>query len=81
MIVFAGICFVKVLPAVMNKGLAWMGGISAALFVCHPITRKVFIPISRQGDMYTGLLLYIVSSIVLAVVVSMLIKRFPNPKS
>ena len=81
MIVFAGICFVKVLPAVMNKGLAWMGGISAALFVCHPITRKVFFPISRQGDMYTGLLLYIVSSIVLAVVVSLLIKRFPNPKA
>ena len=33
----------------VNRILEWMGGISAALFVCHPITRKIFIPISRQG--------------------------------
>ena len=62
------------------KTLEWMGGISAALFVCHPITRKIFIPISRHGDMYAGLLLYIVSSICLAWLFSQLMKKIPNPK-
>ncbi len=62
------------------KVLEWMGTISAALFVCHPITRKIFIPISRHGDMYAGLLLYIVSSICLAWLFSQLMKKIPNPK-
>ena len=60
--------------------LDWMGGISAALFVCHPITRKIFIPISRWGDMYAGLLLYIISSICLAWLFSELMKKIPSPK-
>ena len=64
----------------VNKALEWMGSISAALFVCHPITRKIFIPISRQGDMYAGLLLYIISSICLAWLFSQLMKKIPNPK-
>ena len=62
------------------KVLEWMGGISAALFVCHPITRKIFIPISRWGDTYAGLLLYIVSSICLAWLFTQLMKKIPNPK-
>ena len=62
------------------KALEWMGSISAALFVCHPITRKIFIPISRHGDIYAGLLLYIVSSICLAWLFSQLMKKIPNPK-
>ena len=56
----------KLMPARINKCMAWMGAISAALFVLHPITRKIFIPISRHGDVYTGLLLYIVASVALA---------------
>ncbi len=62
------------------KALEWMGSISAALFVCHPITRKIFIPVSRRGDIYTGLLLYIVSSVCLAWLFSQLMKKIPNPK-
>ncbi len=64
----------------LYKVLEWMGGISAALFVCHPITRKIFIPISRGGDIYAGLLLYIVSSICLAWLFSVLMKKIPNPR-
>lgn len=60
--------------------LEWVGTISAALFVCHPITRKIFIPISREGDIYTGLLLYIVASVCLAWLFKEVIKRIPSPK-
>ena len=57
---------VMALPPRSLAPLVWTGGISAALFVVHPVTRKIFIPISRQGDYYTGLLLYAVASIVAA---------------
>ena len=57
---------VKVLPSWLQRPLEWMGVVSAALFVCHPIARKIIIPISRQGDVYCGLLLYIVASLCLA---------------
>lgn len=84
------ICLLSVLVAKVLSGvnwlsgvykiLEWMGTISAALFVCHPITRKIFIPISRWGDMYAGLLLYIVSSICLAWLFTQLMKKIPSPK-
>ena len=60
------VALVKVLPAWMEPSLGWMGTVSAALFVCHPIARKIIIPISRQGEVYCGLLLYILASFCLA---------------
>ena len=60
------VAFVKLLPQRLTDALAWVGGISAALFVLHPITRKIFIPVSRHGDVYTGLLLYVVASVAIA---------------
>ncbi len=62
------------------RALCWMGGISAALFVTHPVTRKLIIPISRYGQPYLGLLLYIVASVALAWVADKLIRRIPLPK-
>ena len=62
----AGFCLVKVTPQWLLQPLVWTGSISAALFVLHPITRKILIPISRHDGLYTGLALYVVASIVLA---------------
>ena len=60
--------------------LSWVGSISAALFVCHPITRKIFIPISKAGDYWTGLLLYTIASLCLAWLFKELMKKIPSPK-
>lgn len=60
--------------------LGWLGNISAALFVIHPAIRKVFIPISRQGDVYTGLLLYVIASLGAAWLIMKLMRHIPNPK-
>lgn len=83
----ASICLVKwltslpgELPRATLGALEWMGSISAALFVCHPITRKILIPISRQGDIYAGLMLYIVASLCVAWLFRELMKRIPNPQ-
>lgn len=59
---------VKILPEVIIRPMDWVGVISAAIFVTHPIARKIIIPISRHGDLYTGLLIYIIVAIVLAVI-------------
>ena len=63
----------------LMRPLDWIGALSAALFVCHPITRKIFIPLSRQGDVYAGLLLYVVASICLAWLFRELMHRVPKP--
>lgn len=60
--------------------LEWVGALSAALFVCHPITRKIFIPISRGGDLYTGLLLYVAASLCVAWLFRLLMTKIPNPR-
>lgn len=68
------VALVKVITAAGQKPVigslaaffGWMGTISSALFVSHPITRKIFIPISRDGDVYAGLILYITASLLIA---------------
>lgn len=76
MVCVFSIALVKITPQSLNELLVWVGGISSAMFVCHPITRKIFIPISRHGDIYTGLLMYVVATIVL----SMIFKRLMDSR-
>lgn len=77
-IVLLNVGFVKLLPQWCLKAFSWVGGISAAIFVCHPITRKIFIPISRHGDLLDGLAIYIVATIVLAMIFNAIIKKLSN---
>ena len=72
-VVVAHVAFIKMLSAIpaadiLVRVMAWVGGISAAIFVCHPITRKIFIPISRSGDILGGLTMYITATILLAMI-------------
>ena len=77
-IVLLNVGFVKLLPQWCLKAFSWVGGISAAIFVCHPITRKIFIPISRHGDLLDGLAIYIVATIVLAMIFNAIIEKLSN---
>lgn len=78
-----GVALVKIITAGGQKPVigslaaffGWMGTISSALFVSHPITRKIFIPISRDGDVYAGLILYITASLLIAVMWQVLQKK------
>lgn len=88
MVCVAAIYFVKLfkvfahVPAMgaVFRRMEWVGKISAALFVIHPVVRKVFIPISREGDIYAGLLLYCLVSLGAAWLLNELMKKIPNPK-
>ena len=74
----AAFAMAKVLPECLSRCCEWLGGISAALFVVHPIIRKVFIPVSEDGEVYTGLLLYIVACIVVATLWHRLARQNPR---
>lgn len=74
-IVALNVAFVKLLPAAGIRLLHWLGVLSSAIFVCHPITRKIFIPISRGGDVMDGLVLYIVTTLMLAMVFKLIIQK------
>ena len=64
----------------LMERLVWMGEISAALFVIHPVLRKVFIPISRHGDIYTGLLLYAIAAIGAAWLIRLVMTKIAKPQ-
>lgn len=88
LVCYASVYFIKtvsILPlpwlrARIGYVLGWLGNVSAALFVIHPAIRKVFITVSRQGDIYTGLLLYAIASLGAAWLVMKLMRHIPNPK-
>lgn len=74
-VIVASVAFVKALPAAVMPAFTWIGGVSAAMFVCHPITRKIFIETSLHRDVYAGLLLYIVSTVAVSWLFSKLLAK------
>lgn len=75
LVVISSICIVKLIPDSISVPLVWLGGLSSYIFICHPITRKVLIPISHRGDIFAGLALYAVATIMLAIVFRQLMNR------
>lgn len=65
------VAVVKALPKAALTPLVWTGGISVTVFVIHPVFRKIFIPISHHGNIYDGLLLYIMVTLT----ISWMVKR------
>jgi len=80
LVVVAGsIALVKALPPQALHGLAMVGSLSAAMFVAHPIARKLFITVAWKGDIYDGLALYLLATVGLAWAVRQVISRLPAP--
>ncbi len=79
-IIMGTIALVKLMPECVLKLFVWFGGISAAMFVAHPIVRKLFITVAWKQDIYDGLMLYVVVTIALSWAVKQIIDRIPSPK-
>lgn len=79
-IIVGTIALVKALPQLVLQVLVWFGAISAAMFVAHPIARKLFITVAWRQDIYDGLMLYVVVTIALSWAVKQIIDRIPSPK-
>lgn len=80
LIVWGTIPLVKLMPERVLSLFVWLGTISAAIFVTHPLVRKVFVRPYIQDDLYAGLLLYIVATLFLSWFVKKIIDQLPSPK-
>ena len=80
LIIIGTIALVKVMPKWMLSIITWIGSISAAMFVAHPIARKLFITVAWKQDIYDGLMLYVIATIALSWAVKQIIDRIPSPK-
>ena len=80
LIIIGTIALVKVMPKKVLSLFVWFGGISAAMFVAHPIARKLFITVAWKQDIYDGLMLYVIVTIALSWAVKQIIDRIPAPR-
>ena len=79
-IIIGTIALVKVMPKWMLSIITWVGSISAAMFVAHPIARKLFITVAWKQDIYDGLMLYVIAVIAISWAVKQILERIPKPK-
>lgn len=80
LIVVGTIALVKLIPRQVMPYIVWLGSVSAAIFVTHPIVRKIFVRPYIYQDMYAGLLLYIVATLLLSWLMKKIIDQIPSPK-
>ena len=74
------ISIVKLSPECLLRPFEWVGGLSAMIFVIHPILRPVFLLISNAGWLYTGEILYFIATLLIAYLYKILMKYIPKPK-
>ena len=77
--VVGSIALVKLTPQCAMPYLVWLGTVSAAIFVMHPLVRKVFVRPYLVYDQYAGLLLYVVATLVVSWLVKKIIDKMPKP--
>ena len=80
LIVWGTIPMVKLMPERVLSTFVWLGGISSAIFVAHPLVRKIFVRPYIYDDMYAGLLLYVVATLFLSWLFKKIIDQLPSPK-
>lgn len=80
LVIIGTISLVKLIPKWMLSIITWVGSVSAAMFVAHPIARKLFITVAWKQDIYDGLMLYIIAVVALSWAVKQIIDRIPKPK-
>ena len=80
-VVSGAVAGVRLLPAILLRPMKWVGSISAAMFVIHPITREIIIPMSFRGHVYEGILLYFVVTVLLSWAFHKALRLIPSPKS
>ncbi len=80
LIVWGTIALVKFVPQQVLPYIVWVGSISAAIFVAHPLVRKIFVRHYIQDDVYAGLLLYIVATLFVSWLFKKIIDKIPSPR-
>ena len=79
-IVVGAVATVWLMPQWFLKPCAWVGGISAALFVMHPLMREIIIPHYRHTDIYFGIAVYLLASVAAAMLLQWLTSKSKTKK-
>lgn len=79
-IVTGAVATINLVPEKALMPFSWFGAISSALFVAHPVTREIIIPVSYHGLVYEGLTVYLAASVMLTWLFKMLFRYLPKPK-
>ncbi len=79
-IIVGTIGVVKAMPRRLLSPTVWLGSLSAAMFVAHPIARKLTITVAWKQDIYDGLMLYVIVTVALSWAVRQIIDRIPAPR-
>lgn len=72
-----GISCTQLLPQSVNKPLAWVGGISAAIFVSHPIVRQLGLALAEKLHFspYQSVLTFLISALLLGALFQPILNR------
>ena len=72
-----GISCTLLLPQSVNKPLAWVGGISAAIFVSHPIVRQLGLAMAEKHHFspYQSVLTFLISALLLGALFQPILNR------
>lgn len=76
-VVSGAVATVWLLPRCVVSGCAWLGGVSAALFVVHPVVREVVIAHYRHTDIYFGIAVYVLAATALAILLRHVLNLLP----
>lgn len=79
-VVVGAVATVKLLPERLLAPCVWVGAVSSALFVVHPILREIIIPMSYRGRVYTGIIVYVVACFFFAWLFKLLFRYLPQPR-
>ena len=79
-IVTGAVTTVQLLSERILSPWVWLGALSSALFVMHPVMREIIIPHFRRIDIYFGIWTYLLASIALAMLLQYVLKWIPSPK-
>ncbi len=74
LVCIAGLSLIQLLPQAVINPLAWIGSISSAIFVFHPLTRRIII-YYFEDQHYLGLAIYTVVTILVAWALQPVINR------
>ena len=72
-----GISLAKLLPKEQNRPLAWVGGISAAIFVSHPIVQQLSLAVAKKLHLshYLSVLMFIMGALIVGVLFQPILQR------
>ena len=78
-VVVGAVSTVRLLPSWLLNPAAWVGALSAAIFVMHPVARELIISHYRRADIYGGIAVYVFSAFAMAMLLRYFLKYIPKP--